>query len=110
MGHLSGVLIDEANDMPCSSAYATRFGSLPRAYTMIGWDSGRDYRYLEINRQIRVRHGGIIQQICARLEANGAHVSQDPKTDLLTINYEYGASLVIARCRESNAGNHRWLV
>jgi DNA invertase Pin-like site-specific DNA recombinase len=109
-GRLSGMLIDEAGDMPCSSAYAARFGSLPRAYTMIGWDSGRDYRYLEVNRQVRERYSGIIQQICARLEGVGSHVSQDAKTDILTINREYSVSLVIARCRESSAGNHRWLV
>lgn len=36
-GHLSGILIDEANDLPSSSAYRTRFGSLLRAYMLIGY-------------------------------------------------------------------------
>jgi hypothetical protein len=28
----------------------------------------------------------------------------------LTINEEFTASLVLVRCRETHAGNHRWLV
>lgn len=35
-GQLSGLIIDEAEDMPSSSAYRTRFGSLVRAYELIG--------------------------------------------------------------------------
>jgi DNA invertase Pin-like site-specific DNA recombinase len=36
-GQLSGVLIDQTPDMPSSSAYRNRFGSLARAYEMIGY-------------------------------------------------------------------------
>jgi len=35
-GTLSGVVIDEQADMPSSSAYRYRFGSLIRAYSLIG--------------------------------------------------------------------------
>jgi hypothetical protein len=35
-GRLSGLLIDETEDMPSSSCYSTRFGSLTRAYTLVG--------------------------------------------------------------------------
>jgi hypothetical protein len=36
-GFLSGVVIDERADMPSSSAYRYRFGSLIRAYSLIGY-------------------------------------------------------------------------
>jgi hypothetical protein len=49
-GSLSGVVIDERADMPSSSAYRYRFGSLIRAYSLIGYIPERDYRYIEINR------------------------------------------------------------
>lgn len=52
-GWLSGILINEADDMPTSSAYAQRFGSLIRAYELIGYTPDRDFRYIEINRQLR---------------------------------------------------------
>ena len=38
----------------------------------------------------------------------GATVSLKEDNDLLTINSEYTASLVLARCRETRAGSHRW--
>jgi DNA invertase Pin-like site-specific DNA recombinase len=109
-GHLSGFLIDETEDMPSSFTFATRFGSLPRAYSLIGWDSGHDYRYLEINREIRKQHVGLVDSIRERLSNAGAHVQVDEDTDLLTINQEYTASIILSRCRSTKAGNHRWLV
>jgi len=35
-GRLSGLLIDETETMPSTSRYSTRFGSLVRAYTLLG--------------------------------------------------------------------------
>jgi len=109
-GYLSGFLIDETDGMPSSSQFASRFGSLPRAYTLIGWAPGRDYRYIEINRAIRRQHTEIIATICDQLRHQGAVVSRDERTDLLSINREYSASLVLARCRSTSSGSHRWIV
>lgn len=107
-GRLSGLLIDETETMPSSSCYSTRFGSLVRAYTMIGWEPDRDFSYVEINRTIRRRHADLISEILDELLSLGATVSLDPQTDLLKINSEYTASLILARCRETLAGNQRW--
>ena len=52
-GFLSGIVIDEADNMPSSGAYASRFGSLVRAYSLVGFTPERDYRYIEINRALR---------------------------------------------------------
>lgn len=43
-GYLSGLIIDEAEDCPSSSAFRSRFGSLLRAYTLVGFAPDRDYR------------------------------------------------------------------
>lgn len=109
-GRLSGFIIDEADDMPSSSAYAARFGSLPRAYSLIGWSPGRDYSYLEINRKIRAQHDPLVREIVDQLRASHADVVQDERTDLLTINSEYTAALVLARCQKTPAGSERWIV
>src|SRR5205823_4456232 len=42
-GALSGVIIDETSDMPSSSTYPLRFGSLTRAYRLVGYAGNRDY-------------------------------------------------------------------
>jgi len=49
-GFLSRLVINETEGMPSTSAYAHRFGSLIRAYQMVGFRPDRDYSYLEINR------------------------------------------------------------
>jgi hypothetical protein len=107
-GRLSGILIDETEDLPSSSCYSSRFGSLTRAYSLIGWATDRDYAYIEINRKLRRRHADLIASIFDQILALGATVSVDQHNDLLTINLEYTASLILARCRESRTGNLRW--
>lgn len=109
-GTLSGILIDETDDMPSSMAYRHRFGSLIGAYELIGYTPVRDYRYLEINRALRELHRRQCTSIVDELQQNGARVRKDPVSGLLTINEEFTSSLVLARCRETPAGNHRWLV
>ncbi len=41
-GFLSGILIDETDGMPSSSAYRSRFGSLHRAYSLVGFTPDRE--------------------------------------------------------------------
>jgi DNA invertase Pin-like site-specific DNA recombinase len=107
-GRLSGILIDETEEMPSSSCYSTRFGSLTRAYALIGWAPDRDFAYVEINRKLRRRHADLIASILDQLLGLGATVSVNEDNDLLHINAEYTASLILARCRETRAGSHRW--
>jgi hypothetical protein len=48
-GGLSAVIIDEASGVPSSATYRKRFGTLSRAYRLVG-ASGRDDEYVEIIR------------------------------------------------------------
>ena len=107
-GFLSGFLIDEASGIPSSRAVAARFGSLLRAYTLVGWTPGRDYRYLEINRQIRKQHTELVAKVCNLLIANGAKVERNHDNDLLTINEEYSVSLILSKCTQLASGGYRW--
>ena len=110
LGTLSGILIDETEEMPSSTVYRHRFGSLIRAYELIGYTPVRDYGYLETNRALRELHCRQYASVIDQLRENGARVQRNPVSDLLTINDEFTTSLVLARCRETPAGNHRWLV
>jgi hypothetical protein len=94
--------------MPSSACYSSRFGSLTRAYELIGWTSDRDFAYIEINRSLRRKHADLIASILDQLLKLGATVSVNTTNDLLTINSEYTASLILARCHRTSAGNHRW--
>jgi hypothetical protein len=107
-GYLSGLMIDETDHLPSSSAYQSRFGSLLRAYQLVGFTPDRDYRYVEINRALRRMHPAVVAATVAEIERIGGRVEQNPLTDLLTINGEFTASIVIARCQETDAGSLRW--
>lgn len=107
-GYLSGLIIDEAEMAPSSGAYQSRFGSLLRAYQLVGFSPNRDYRYLEINRDLRRMHPEIVAQVIAGVEKAGGAARRDPASDLLTINEEFTASVVVVRCRQTKAGSLRW--
>lgn len=109
-GWLSGLVIDEVEDMPSSSTFRHRFGSLVRAYQLVGYAPSRDYRYIETNRTLRTLHPDVVAQVIADIGAAGGTVRRDPITDLLHINDEFTASLVISRCHISPAGGLRWKV
>jgi DNA invertase Pin-like site-specific DNA recombinase len=109
-GVISGLLIDEADDMPSSSVYRNRSHSLLRAYNLIGYTPARDYSYMAINRQIREFYRQHFLEIVGELQKAGARLDQDPSTDLLTVNNEFTVSIILAKCRQSRTGNYRWLL
>ena len=109
-GRLSGLIIDEAEGLPSSSAYQSRFGSLLRAYQLVGFTPERDHRYIEINRTLRLMHPEVVAATVAGIEKCGGTVRREPMTDLLTVNGEITASIVIVRCQTLASGTLRWNV
>ena len=107
-GYLSGLIIDEFDYCPSSSAFRSRFGSLLRAYSLVGFAPDHDYRYLETNRKLRTIHPAMVASILAGIQRAGGSATQDDATDLLTINREFTASIVIVRCFQTGAGSLRW--
>lgn len=110
-GRLSGVLIDEREDMPSSAAFRSRFGSLVRAYQLIGYTPETDYAFIQINRFLRQKHPELVQEIISKLTGLGVTVGRDPATELLTLDQELTASLVLSRCLHTvQGGVPRWMV
>nr|WP_283811380.1 recombinase family protein [Bradyrhizobium uaiense] len=109
-GALSGLLIDETDDCPSSGAFQRRFGSLIRAYQLVGYAPERDYAYIDINRALRRLHPSVISEVVDGLERFGGRVVRDEASQLLIVNHEFSVSVVIARCRETAAGKLRWRV
>jgi DNA invertase Pin-like site-specific DNA recombinase len=109
-GRLSGLLIDETEGIASSSIYRTRFGSLIRAYQLIGYTPDRDYRFIETNRQLRLMYPKVITDCIEHIRQLGGTIENNSANDLLTINDEFTASLVIARCRQTPSGAFRWVI
>lgn len=109
-GFLSGLVIDESESMPSTSVYVHRFGSLIRAYQMVGYTPDRDYRYLEINRFLRRMHPEVVAEVEHNIADLGGSVERDPATDLLLVNREFTVSIVLARCHAMPESRNRWRV
>lgn len=105
---LSGLIIDEFEGAPSSSTYRTRFGSLLRAYALVGFEPRHDYGYVETNRHLRELYPQVLDDIVSGLKNVGASVSVDPGKEILRVNDEFTASLFIARCFATPAGTLRW--
>lgn len=109
-GYLSALVINETQDMPSSAVYSGRFGSLVRAYQLIGYNPERDYSFIEINRYLREKHKNIFARTIEQIEEIGGDVRVDKDNDLLDINNYFTTSIVICRCQQTFSGMYRWKV
>ncbi len=109
-GKLSGVLIDELDEMPSAASYRHRFGSLLRAYELVGFNPERDYAFIEANRQLRSVYPRLVDDVVSSLGRAGALVERDPDTDLLTLNGQLRVSLVLSRYEKTATGSPRWTI
>jgi DNA invertase Pin-like site-specific DNA recombinase len=110
-GRLSALIIDEADYLPPSSLFRTRFGGLLRAYRMIGYTPERDYQYVVINQRLRALHAEIVTDVVRSIESLcGRRIPIDPESYLLELNYNLFISVVISRCFTTPAGTRRWKI
>ncbi len=109
-GTLSGLIINEAPALPSAATYIQRFGSLSKAYELVGFRPGRDLEFLEINRRLRQLHPEIVERTQHTIAELGGEIWRDPQTDLLHLNQELVISLVLARCQQLPNGLQRWRI
>ena len=109
-GHISGILINEAEGLPSSTAFSHRFGTLVNAYRLIGYDPGIDYSFIEENRRLRKLHPEIVTSVIQQITALGAQAAWNAETELLEVNSEMQVSIVLCRHTTTFAGSSRWLI
>jgi hypothetical protein len=74
----------------------------------VGFTPDRDYRYVEINRELRKLHPEIFREVLDGFRAAGSDAWQDLQTDRVIVNGEFSLSVVVARCVETPTGLLRW--
>lgn len=109
-GRISGILIDEAEGLPSSTAFSHRFGTLLNAYRLIGYDPGIDFSFIEENRRLRKRHPEIVASVVQQITALGGTAEWDKATHVLHVNQELRVSIVLCRYTTTAAGSSRWLI
>ncbi|WP_224547786.1 recombinase family protein [Mesorhizobium sp. CA16] len=109
-GALSTFIIDAAPDCPPAQRYSWRFGTLVKAYELIGYQAPKNYRYIHVNRRLDTMRLQAIHDLLAAVEARGAVAAYDAGTGVVQINEEITVAIAIARCRASYFGYPRWFV
>ncbi|HEY1722220.1 MAG TPA: recombinase family protein [Magnetospirillaceae bacterium] len=109
-GHLTVDIMRAAKDVPDPATYASRFGSIYRAYALVGFTPKKIAYFREARRQLRGRCAWLFREILDGFERAGAHVDRDVETDTLTINHEFTLAVVLARCGKLWNGVPTWRV
>jgi len=109
-GEISGILIDEMDGIPSSSAFRHRFGSLVTAYRLISYDPQIDYAFIEINRRLRQRHPTLVSSVVQGIESLGANAQWDSDLQLLRVNDELRVSIILCRHIFTKIGSSRWVI
>ena len=109
-GTLSAVIIDESAGLPSSASYRQRFGTLGRAYRLIGATPARDDAYVEINRALRAMHPDIVVKTIAEIERAGGFVRRGTRDGQFWVNEEISVMLILSRCARRPSGDLRWIV
>jgi hypothetical protein len=113
-GHLSCVIIDNADGMPHSCIYRARFGSLRKAFELIGYDT-RSCNSFDGRRAAVATVGRLQSELAAEIQRSGTYAEfVKPTTHrsraIVTVNKSLTISVYIARCFRIPRGALRWYV
>jgi DNA invertase Pin-like site-specific DNA recombinase len=106
-GHLSADVIDNADNLPRNATYIARFGSLRRAYELIGYHPDA-FKSSTAKRTVRAVTNALAEDLGSRVQAAGVAAVYEPAFGRLTIGPDLTVSIVIARCQQQSKGFLRW--
>jgi DNA invertase Pin-like site-specific DNA recombinase len=110
-GHLSHKIIIATDDVPDTSTYIKRFGSLAAAYKLIGFQPKPRYRWAETRARICSIVGVAVAKIVSAIRELGVDTTFDEDSRLFTLNEKIRVSTVSARCISYGVGTApRWRV
>lgn len=107
-GALSLAMIDADPGCPPAQRYQWRFGTIVKAYELIGYEPSKNYRFIGVNRHLESMRLQIIRDLVGAIDRQGGVAAHDMAMDLLRINEEITMAITMARCRVSGFGYPRW--
>jgi hypothetical protein len=109
-GSLNTVMINEAEDLPHSTLYRKRFGSLKQAYELVGYRQDKNFDYYGGRRAVTATIATVVADLKLTLQATEHHSEFDEKRDILSIDDGTDISIVVARSVLLPSGSLRWKI
>jgi DNA invertase Pin-like site-specific DNA recombinase len=108
-GRLTSSIIEDAAELPCHMTYIERFGSLRRAYELIGYhpDTFKVYDSRRSAIAARTRLGN---ELLSAIQGGGRSAAFDAASGRVTIAPALTVSILIVRCQRLVTGSLRWPV
>jgi hypothetical protein len=103
-GQLSPKIIDETVGLPCKTIYMQRFGSLRKAYRLIGYVSRRDCEYLESRQGWADVNAKLAAELSAAIKKTGECTNLHG--DCLRCNGSVSVNFRLARWCPARQENH----
>jgi len=108
-GKLTAQIIDSSPELPCTMTYIHRFGTLRRAYELIGYNPD-SVRFYESRRAVRATARRIADELVRFIQHATVSAAFDLNSRLLTVLPGLSVSILIARCAHQTNGALRWQV
>jgi DNA invertase Pin-like site-specific DNA recombinase len=109
-GYLTTEMINAAEGLPHSTLYRKRFGSLRQAYELVGYRQDKNFDYYGGRRDVTATIAKVAEELKHILQAAEKMSDFDRKRDILTLNSEIAASIVVARSVRLPSGSLRWKI
>jgi hypothetical protein len=101
-GRLSQAIINNTSGLPNADTIWRHFGSLQKAYSLIGYTSTeRDYSFLDTRQAWADVRTSLVREVAARLVKLGRRIVIGPSDDQLRIDAKVGVSFRIARAQKA---------
>jgi hypothetical protein len=97
-GRLTSNIINAAQDMPSSTTYSNHFGSLGRAYALVGWQCDHDLTFATDRKHYMAVRRKLLEPILKHLVHCGATYRRLDRYGLFAINGEFTVFITLIRC------------
>jgi DNA invertase Pin-like site-specific DNA recombinase len=111
-GRLSAAIINKTIGLPCHKTYVERFGTIRKAYQLIGYVSERDCAHIDARQAWNDHLSTLASRVAAKVERTGGCVGATHPVGGIQINGTLNVFFRIARWHQENMQNHtvRWRV
>jgi DNA invertase Pin-like site-specific DNA recombinase len=96
-GRLSVSIMNGIDGLASPALYVLRFGSLRKAYSLVGYRPPRDCRYIDSKPLLKAKLAEQASDIARRIRALGASVILDARAQAMTVDGRLDVSFRIAR-------------